>query len=67
MQKILREVYLLPDFPKLHDVKITLELDREISSAVSKPDGEEIPFTKDSNKITLSLPPFSLHKLIVLE
>jgi len=60
-------VCLLPDFPKLHDVKVTIKVDREISTAISEPDGEAIPFTKDGDKITLSLPPFRLHKLIILK
>ena len=60
-------VCLLPDFPALHDVSVTLKVDRSISSVVSEPDGESIPFVQDGNKITLSLPPFKLHKLIVLK
>ena len=60
-------VCLLPDFPKLHDVKIVLKTDKKISSAISEPDGEAIKFTQSGNKIALTVPPFSLHKLIVLK
>lgn len=60
-------VCLLPDFPTLHDVKATIKCDREITSAVSMPEGERIPFTKGDGNITLELPPFKLHKLIILK
>jgi len=59
-------VCLLPDFPRLHEVTVTVKLDRPITSAVSQPDGESIPFTQENGRVTLSLPPFSLHKLIIL-
>ena len=60
-------VCLLPDFPKLHDVVITLKVDRKITSAVTAPDGQEVPFTQDGDKVTLNLPPFRLHDLIILK
>lgn len=60
-------VCLLPDFPMLHDVKITVKVDRKISSAVSEPDGTKIPLRQNGEYVTLSLPPFKLHKLIVLK
>ena len=59
-------VCLLPDFPKLHDVSITLRVGRVITSVISEPDGAEIPFTQSGDSVTLNLPPFSLHKLIIL-
>ena len=59
-------VCLLPDFPKLHGVKITLKTDKKISSVISEPDGENIEFIQNGDKITLNVPPFSLHKLIIL-
>ncbi len=59
-------VCLLPDFPKLHDVKITLTVDKKISSVISEPDKENIKFTQNGNKVTVYVPPFSLHKLIIL-
>ncbi len=59
-------VFLLPDFPKLHDVSITLKVDRTITSAVSQPDGASIPFTQNGGTVTLNLPPFNLHALIIL-
>ena len=60
-------VCLLPDFPKLHEVSITLKVDRKITSAVSAPDGQEIPFTQNGDSVTLDLPPFKLHELIILK
>lgn len=59
-------VCLLPDFPKLHDVKVTLKTDKKISSAISEPDKEAVPFEQNGNELTLCVPPFSLHKLIIL-
>ena len=59
-------VCLLPDFPKLHDVKITLKTNKKISSVTSEPDGCDVSFTQNGELITLSLSPFSLHKLIIL-
>jgi hypothetical protein len=60
-------VCLLPDFPKLHDVEITLTVDKKISSVISEPDKENIKFTQNGDKITVYVPPFSLHKLIILK
>ena len=60
-------VCLLPDFPKLHDVKVTLKVDKKISSVISEPDKEEISFTQNGNEVTIYVPPFSLHKLIILK
>ncbi len=60
-------VCLLPDFPKLHDVTITLKVDRKITSVISEPDGETIPFEQNGDSVTLYLPPFKLHKLIILK
>ena len=60
-------VCLLPDFPKLNDVSVTMRVNREIISAVSEPDGEPVPFTQDGDYVTLNLPPVRLHKLIILK
>ena len=59
-------VCLLPDFPKLHDVTITLKVDKKITSVISEPDGEKIPFEQNGDSVTLHMPPFSLHKLMIL-
>lgn len=60
-------VCLLPDFPKLHDVKISIKTDKVIKSATLRPDGTQIPFRQENGRVVLSLPPFSLHTLITLE
>ena len=60
-------VCLLPDFPKLHDVEITLTVNKKISYVTSEPDKENIKFTQNGDKITVYVPPFSLHKLIILK
>ena len=60
-------VCLLPDFPVLHDVTITIKVDRKISTVIAEPNGEFIPFTQDGERVTLNLPPLKLHKLIILK
>jgi hypothetical protein len=61
-------VCLLPDFPKLHDVKVNIKVGgKKITSATSEPDGEAIPFTQCGNTVTLEIPPFRLHKLVILK
>jgi hypothetical protein len=60
-------VCLLPDFPKLHEVSVTLKINEKITSVVSASDGTEIPFKQVDGRVTLQIPPFNLHKLIVLK
>lgn len=60
-------VCLLPDFPKLYGVSITIKVDRKISSATIVPHGEVIGFSQKGSLLTLEVPPFSLHTLIVLK
>ncbi len=59
-------VCLLPDFPTLHGVKVRLRTDRKITSAVSLPDGAHVEFETTEDGVTLSVAPFSLHRLIKL-
>ena len=59
-------VCLLPDFPKLHDVEIRVKTDKRILSAVTRPDGEPVPFTQDGDRVILHLPPFRMHTLVTL-
>jgi len=59
-------VCLLPDFPTLYGVHVTLRGVRPVRAAVLQPSGEEIPFTQSGDTVTLALPPFSLHALVVL-
>ena len=59
-------VCLLPDFPKLYGVEITLKTDRKITSATIEPDGTDVPFIQKGECVTLKIPPFKLHTLIVL-
>ena len=60
-------VCLLPDFPTLHGVKITLRTDKTVTSAISEPDGINVPFTQSGEYVTLELPPFKLHNLIIMK
>ena len=60
-------VCLLPDFPKLYDVGVTLKVDRKINTATVVPSGERISFSQNGDILTLEVPPFRLHTLIVLK
>jgi hypothetical protein len=60
-------VCLLEDFPMLHNVKITVKVDKKITSVVSEPDGERISYTQNGNEVSFELSPFSLHKLVILK
>ncbi len=59
-------VCLLPDFPKLYDIELTLKIDREVTSATVEPDGTPVQFVKNGDSITLKIPPFKLHTLVVI-
>ncbi len=60
-------VCLLPDFPTLHDVKITLKTDKKVTRVRTEPDGEELSFTNGDGEVSFTLPPFSLHKLVLID
>ena len=59
-------VCLLPDFPKLHGVEVSIRTDKRITSAISRPDGTPVAFEQRGDRVVLHLPPFSLHALITL-
>ena len=60
-------VCLLPDFPKLYEVEISLKTDRKITSVKAEPQGSDIPFVQSGNTVSFKLPPFRLHQLIILK
>ena len=60
-------VCLLPDFPTLHDVKFSVQVDTKIKKVTLRPSGEELAFTQEGNTVSFTMPPFSLHALVVLE
>lgn len=60
-------VCLLPDFPKLYGVGVSIKTAKNITSVKTEPDGVEIPFTKNGDTISFNLPPFSLHQLVILK
>ena len=59
-------VCLLPDFPKLHGVRVSLKVDRPISRVCTAPDGEALKFEQAGDTISFEIPPFRLHQLIIL-
>lgn len=60
-------VCLLPDFPRLHGVEITLKTFRSISSVTAEPSAEAIPYEQHGDTVRFTLPPFSLHQLVILK
>jgi hypothetical protein len=60
-------VCLLPDFPRLHDVEVSIKTDKRIKSATLRPDGTPVPFDQGDGRVILHLPPFSMHALVTLE
>ena len=60
-------VCLLPDFPKLYEVEVSLKTDRNITSVKTALCDVEIPFTQKDGKVFFTLPPFRLHELVILE
>ena len=58
---------LLPDFPKLYDVSVSVKVDRKINRATVMPEGIEIAFSQKDGVLNIEIPPFRLHTLIVLE
>ena len=60
-------VHLLADFPRLCDVNITLRLGEKIKRVYTAQDGESLNFTHTKNELSFTLPPFSMHQLVVLE
>lgn len=57
---------LLPDFPELHNVKVTIKFEKNIKSATLQPDGASVSFEQKDGKLVLEIPPFSTHTLIIL-
>ena len=60
-------VCLLPDFPRLYEVGITLRVNRKITSVTLEPSGESLDFKQDGDRVSFELPPFSLHTLVILK
>ena len=60
-------VCLLPDFPRLYDVSVSIKTDKDIIRVISAPDGEKLRFEKGDGRVTVYLDPFRLHKLVLLE
>ena len=58
---------LLADFPTLHDVKITVKTDKKVTEVRTEPNGEKLEFTYENGKVSFTLPPFSLHNLVIIK
>ena len=60
-------VCLLPDFPTLHGVKVSVVTERKVKRVSIATTGEILPFTASDGRVTIELPPFSLHTLLIIE
>lgn len=58
---------MLPDFPKVCDAEITLHTDKAVSDVFCAPSGEKVPFTYSDGKLTMQIPSFKIHTLIVIK
>ena len=60
-------VCLLEDFPLLNNINVELKLTEQVKRVVSKPDGEEIPFTQANGILKFTVNNLHIHKLVVIE
>ena len=60
-------VCLLPDFPKLHDVGVTVKTDKPIKRVWCPVENEKLDFKLENGELSFTLPVFSLHRLVVME
>ena len=58
---------MLTDFPTLHGVGVRIKTDRSVDTVTLEPNGVSIPFSCDNGSLSFTLPPFSLHSLIVIK
>ena len=54
-----KKIEVIEELMPIYDVKVELDLPKEIKSITIEPTGEEIPFEKVGNKITFIIPKFS--------
>jgi len=57
---------ILPDFPTLYGVDISIRTDKEVKNATLQPGAIPVPLERKGNRIVLHLPPFHTHALIIL-
>ena len=59
-------VCLLPDFPRLHGVRVSLKTNKHISEVFTEPGGVALGFEQIGDTVSFEIPPFKLHQLIIL-
>ena len=63
-----RKVEVIEDCLPIYNTKITVKLNGKIPQKVySAPDGEELDFTYENDKITFTLPKFLIHGMAVID
>ena len=60
-------VCLLPDFPTLHDVEISLSVDRKVKSVIIPTTGKKLRFKQKNGMLHINIPPFALHSLVLIK
>ena len=60
-------VCLLPDFPTLHGVKIHLKTEKRVARVHLPTSDREIGFEQKDGTLSFTLPPFSLHEMVIIE
>ena len=60
------EACVIEDIPELYNIKVTLHIDREISSVVKVPQNEDIAFTQGDGKLEFTVDKMKNHQLIVI-
>ena len=66
ISKTSRVVEVIEELLPLHDIEVTLKLSEPIKSVTLEPQGVELPFEKEGNKIKLYIDKFTCHQMVVL-
>ncbi|MGQ9455250.1 MAG: beta-galactosidase trimerization domain-containing protein [Armatimonadota bacterium] len=60
-------IEVLEELIPLHDVEVTLKLPRTIKRTLLQPQGQEITFEAENNKLKIKIDKFTCHQMVVLE
>lgn len=60
-------VEIIEDLLPIYETDITLTIDEKIKKVYLAPQGKEIPFTQNGNKVSYSVDKFECHQMVVLE
>jgi hypothetical protein len=66
LSRATQSVEVIEDIVPLHDTRVALQLDSPITKVTLEPQGTEIPFEMDGDRIRLTVDSFSCHQMVVL-